>query len=476
MRSVAIVGGGFCGTVTAVNLARLAEVPLRVTVFNHGKPLGRGVAYSTQRGEHLLNVPARNMSALADLPDHFVDWLTTRPEYASVPQAALREQFIPRTIYGDYLQSLLAAYRHGPTERGNVRIDCVDAEVLDIVPSNGRVTVVASGGRSLQADKVVLATGNQPPADPEGFILEHKGYVRDPWSPWENNLPDCSKAVLLLGTGLTAVDVILSLDSLGWRGKIYAVSRNGLLPLAHFKAAAYPSFKGEDLDGLDLHAMEAVLGRHCEAMREQGLQPAALVDKLRPFTQRLWQGLSLADKQRFLREWKTIWNVLRHRAPLVVHDKVTAAIAEGRLKVVKGKARPVKSEGPLIRLAVDRGAGTERILEGGMLINCTGPREGYTKGGSTLLSNLLARGLVVADDLDMGIRVTPALTTLQRDGSQSRYLLALGCLLKGTLWETTAVPELRQQSYRVAQSVVADFLAPMLKALPASAAALQPTC
>src|SRR5205807_2641111 len=114
VNTVAIIGGGFCGTMAAVNLARLTRSPLRIIVINAGSPLGRGVAYGTSQGEHLLNVAARNMSAFPDQPNHFLEWLGTRSEYNSVPEAALREQFLPRRTYGDYLQSLLFWYTKAP--------------------------------------------------------------------------------------------------------------------------------------------------------------------------------------------------------------------------------------------------------------------------------------------------------------------------------------------------------------------------
>ena len=100
---IAIIGGGFSGLMTAVNLARLSQSPLHVTLINQHYPRGRGVAYGARRTEHLLNVAARNMSAFPDMPGHFLEWLRTRSEYDSVPDIELRERFIPRMIYGDYL-------------------------------------------------------------------------------------------------------------------------------------------------------------------------------------------------------------------------------------------------------------------------------------------------------------------------------------------------------------------------------------
>ena len=150
MGSVVIVGGGFSGVVTAVNLVRLTDAPLAVTVVNTGYQLGRGIAYSTRRPEHLLNVVARNMSALADQPYHFVDWLATRSDLAELSLSQAREQFIPRRIYGDYPQGLFLWYRSAFADGKRVRIDQREAEAVDVVPTGNRVTVVTASGPPLK--------------------------------------------------------------------------------------------------------------------------------------------------------------------------------------------------------------------------------------------------------------------------------------------------------------------------------------
>jgi uncharacterized NAD(P)/FAD-binding protein YdhS len=503
MNSVVIVGGGFSGAVTAVNLVRLTDAPLSVTVVNSGHPLGRGVAYGTRRPEHLLNVVARNMSALADQPDHFVDWLLTRSDFADVPLAELRESFIPRRIYGDYLQSLLLWYSHALADGKKVRIQRVEAEALDVVPSGGQVLVELSHGPVLEADKVVLATGNPAPTDLPGLACDHPCYFRDPWSGWEQRLTDPTQSVVLLGTGLTMVDAFLTLDALRWRGKIIAVSRNGLLPLSHFKGPDYPDFPPGDPTRMSLDELLALFRAHGDRLRAAGLEPAILVDKLRPWTQRIWQHFSLADKQRFLSELRTPWNVTRHRCPQAASAKVTAALNEGRLEVVKGRITGLSAEGSLrssatpdalsacrtpprpegfedsalkaaapddsgikallrhsgeggLHLVVDEGTGAPRTIRAAAVVNCTGPAEGYP-GGSILYANLLRRGLVSADEVGLGIRALPDFAAVDKLGHRSKWLMVLGPPLKGVLWETTAVPELRAQAFRVAEVIVADM-------------------
>lgn len=457
MKHVVVIGGGFSGAVTAVNLARLTDAPLTVTVLNAGQPLARGVAYGTSRPEHLLNVVARNMSALADQPDHFVDWLGTRSDFASIPTVELREQFMPRRVYGDYLQALFLWYTRVLADGKEVRINCHEAEALDVAAGARRATVVASGGLTFEADKVVLATGNQRPTDLPGCAADDPRYFRDPWGDWHQRLGDRRQDVIILGTGLTMVDAFLTLAALGWEGKVTAVSRNGLLPMSHFRSPDYPAFPEGDPSHLGLDEVRASIDCHCDRVRGLGLNPALLVDKLRPYTQRIWQNFTLADKCRFLREFRTRWNVVRHRIPQAVHSGLTSALAAGRLALVKGSVQGIAATDEGLAVTVADGAGGESTLRGGVVLNCTGPTDGYADGRSCLYSNLFKRGLVVADELGLGIQATADFVVVERGGGHSKHLLALGPPLKGVLWETIAVPELRNQAFRVAEVIVAQL-------------------
>ena len=458
MKTVVIVGGGFCGTLTAVNLARLSTDPLRIVIVNNQYPLGRGIAYGTRRPEHLLNVVARNMSAFPDLPSHFVDWLRNRSDFADLPLADLREQFVPRRVYGDYLQDLLFWQAQPLSGPGRVRIDLIDDEVLDVAPSRLGARVVLSGGEALRADRVLLATGNLAPHDmiAPGPMDEHPAYCRNPWRGWYEKLPDKRADILLVGTGLTMIDVFLTLRTLGWVGTIYAISRTGLLPLPHFKGSDYPLFPPDDLSTLGLHALVALMEDHCARLRADGMNPALVVDKLRPFTQRIWRNFSVAEKQEFSRDYRTRWNVVRHRIPPVVAAQIETAQNEDRFQILKGRLRDVRGDGERIHVTIDSGNGLHpHHLVVGLLVNCTGPREALTDAPDALFRNLFERGLVRPDELDMGIEVTPDFAVIDQEGQPSGFLFAIGPLLKGTLWETTAVPELRAQTYQVAQALLA---------------------
>lgn len=459
MKSVTIIGGGFCGTIAAINLARLSPRPLKVTIVNCQYPAGRGVAYGTRRPEHVLNVVARNMSAFPDRPAHFVEWLQTRSEYAAIPESVLREQFIPRSVYGDYLQGLLFSQRQELDDRGTVKIDLVEDEVVDVEPLDEGMNVLLKNGPPIPSDRVLLATGNLPPRDPivSDVLSGASAYFRNPWGKWFEKLPDPKENILLIGTGLTMIDVFMTLRASGWAGIVYAVSRNGLLPLPHFRGSDYAPFPPEEPWKTGLQGLSDLIDEHCARLRADGRNPAVLVDKLRPYTQRIWRALSLDEKREFTDRYRARWNVVRHRIPPGVAGQIEAAQQDGTLLILQGRIASVERDGE--RLAVQiasQGEGPPRRLTPALMINCTGPRETFADASEPLFQNLFRRGLVCSDQLNMGIEVTPEFAVVGQNAQASESLFAIGPLLKGTLWETTAVPELRAQALHVAQVLVAS--------------------
>jgi uncharacterized NAD(P)/FAD-binding protein YdhS len=458
MKNIAIIGGGFSGSVTAINLARLSSLPLRITVINRGGIPCRGVAYSTRNGGHLLNVVARNMSALADQPDHFVEWLRTRCEYLDEPVATLRERFIPRRIYGDYLQNLFQQYSGAFAVEKEMQFDWIQGDVEDVHIEGSRTRVLLAGGRVIDADKVVLAAGNQPPSEfrLRGLDVKSPRYFGNPWIGWEEKLPSKDQDVLVIGTGLTMVDAVITLQEYGLRGRIIAVSRNGLLPLSHFKGIEHPDYLSEEMLPIRLRDIFSIFKENYRKMRAKNLNPAILVDKLRPLTQRIWQGFSLAEKKRFNSHFRTRWNVVRHRIAPEIHARLREAMAQKRLEVIKGRLRECEAVANGMKITVDSG-GARRVLEVGAVVNCTGPRENYVAPDSRLFSSLAARGTVQVDDMNMGIKVAPNFAVLDCSGKPSETLYALGALMKGTLWETVAVPELRSQTFRLAETLATQL-------------------
>jgi len=283
-------------------------------------------------------------------------------------------------------------------------------------------------------------------------------WAGDPWQPWEQRLPAPDGTVVILGTGLTAVDVIITLRALGWIGKIRAISRHGWFPHAHFRGIEYPDFPppGTDLAGLGLKKLVALVQRHCARLQERNANPAIIVDKMRPYTQSVWSHFTREERLIFAQKHAARWSIFRHRIAPEIHAQVTTSQLTGQLVVHAAAVERVEAAGG--RIVVHLGNG--RSEAGDLVINATGPSSRLTASHSILLQNLLRRGLLAPDETDMGVRIDPDHTVMTAAGARSRWLVALGPLLRGTLWETIAVPELRGQARRVAETLLDQRPAP----------------
>lgn len=436
MDRVAIVGSGFSGTLQALNLLR-HDGP-RAVLIERAAEAGRGVAYGAAHPNHVLNVRAANMSAFPDQPDHFVRWLEARGATAAAPL------FVPRLIYGEYLREMLATARAAAP----ARLTVVQGEVIDLIEDGGVALRLADGGR-VAADAAVLAVGNLPPHDPPGLdaaALAGPGYQRDPWSASAvADLRD-GDTVLLLGAGLTMVDVALTLEARGFGGRIVALSRRGLLPRSH--AAASPPWAriGECPRCSASQLVRRVRGR----ARAVGWREA--VDELRPFTQAMWGSAGEAERSRFLRHLRPWWDVHRHRLAPPVAERLAAMQADGRLTVVAGKTIAFAERGEGVEVAWrPRGAVQAERTVVRRVVNCTGPLGDLHRTREPLLRALLDRGAIRADSARLGIDVDRSAAAIGADGRASARLFAVGPMTRGAFWEIVAVPDIRAQTWTLAR-------------------------
>lgn len=431
---VAIVGGGFSGTLLAVNLLR-HDGP-RATLIERRRHTARGVAYSAAHPDHLLNVRAENMSALPDDPEHFVRWLEEhRPGVGG---------FVPRLVYGDYLDDLLAETMR--TSPGRLEVRC--AEVEDVALGARGVTLSLAGGDTLAADSAVLAPGNLPPHTPAGIdpaALPVGSYVTDPWHGDILSGLGPDDRLLVLGTGLTMVDIALLADARGFEGRVVALSRHGLVPRAH--ARGVPATTRSERPAPTASAMIAALRE-----RAAHVDWRAAVDELRPYTQGLWRAMEVAERKRFLRHLRPWWDVHRHRLAPSVAKKIEAMRDSGKLTILAGKVTGAEPDGDGIRLSYrPRHADVPETLSVRRIVNGTGPQGDLTATHEPLLANLRDRGLLRADPLRIGIDVDQEARAIAADGTSSDRLTVIGPMTRGAFWEIVAVPDIRRQAWSVAR-------------------------
>ena len=418
---VLVVGGGASGALAAVNLTAAG---FTVAVADDADELGRGVAYSTPDPTHLLNVAAGSMSAFCDRPAHFVEWARDAGVDASAAS------FVPRRVYGDYLASLT---RRSSIVHVRDRVVALDATRQD------RIYASLRNGGTISAPDVVLAPGNPPPGRPCGIaadVAASSRYVADPWAPGAIDQIDASGDVVLLGSGLTAIDVALAIERRVVDGdcRLHAVSRHGLRPLPHLAAA--PSARPMALAVLPRSASElaALVRRLARDTEARGDDWRVAVDQLRPHTSRIWQALPPAERKRFVCHAARYWDVHRHRTAPEVARHVDALTASERLTFTAGRVVESSATRDSIELHVRCRSGAQTSLRASTVVNCTGPNRDPRSSVDPLLRQLLRDRLIAADPLGLGFTATDP------------RLLTIGPPRQGELWESTAIPEIRAQA------------------------------
>ncbi|WP_240664562.1 FAD/NAD(P)-binding protein [Paenirhodobacter ferrireducens] len=435
-RDVLVIGGGASGVLFAANLLR-HDTDLRVTVIEGRHLLGCGIAYSTTDPDHLLNTRVHHMSAFPDDPDHFLRWLQTEVDGVRYR----RDSFVSRATYGRYLAALLAPWA------ASGRLLCVAGTCVAIRERTSGVKVTLADGQSLAGAYAVLATGHVVPRpDPAGLVTRA-------WSAGADTVPD--RAVLIIGTGLSMVDQVLSLERAGHTGPIIAISRRGLLPRPHAAGTPLPT-AGEILPlGVPLSAILSWLRGRVRQAEAAGGSWRDAVDGIRPWVSLFWQHMSTEQRARFLRHGASWWEVHRHRIPLASADRIAAARARGRLRIVRAafvRAEPGR-DGAIRAVVRARGSATQDSIEVGRIIDCRGIRNDPERNAAPVIAGLLAQGAARVDPLRLGLEVTAESRLIGADGHPSTRLFALGPVARATFWEITAIPDIRIQAGQVAQRI-----------------------
>jgi len=457
MKTIVVIGAGFCGTAVAVQLLRLAgEKPTRVLLLNRSGLMARGVAYGTRTESHLLNVPAGRMSALPDDPGSFLRYAQGRD--ARISGAS----FVPRRWFGDYLEWLLTQATRAAA--ANVRFRAMVGDAVDIQAVDGVAEIELASGERLMADQVVLALGNYAPADPpladRGFFTSPR-YVRDPWLPdalW-GVAPD--QPVLLIGTGLTMLDVLLGLRARGHTAPIYALSRRGLLPQAHRQLESPPQYAGrlaaklKTLPSARL-ALKA-LRQELRAVEARGMDWRDVIGSLRHDTPAIWAQWPEAERRRFLRHARTLWDVHRHRCAPQQNAALCDELATRRLQVLAGRLLHCEDDLDGVNLRWQpRGDVAARGLRVGSVINCTGPAADTRQLREPLLLALARSGQLCRDTLGLGLETDAQYRLVDPEGQPSPVLRYVGPFLKARHWEATAVPELAAHAAQLAEQLMGE--------------------
>lgn len=439
--SIAVIGGGFSGVAVCFHIAKeiKSDRQVQLTIFEPNEILGQGIAYATKHTSHILNVIADNMSIDPDDSQNLTHWLKQN----NYPY--LGTDFIPREIYSYYLKDTLDKelkskpqinFKHAKDKVIKIKfneLNCYD--------------LVTAGGKEIKFNQVILAMGNTLSSAADTPFI----------APWhQDSYKDASllNSVCIIGTGLSAVDVILALEDYGFKGSYTLVSRRGKLPESHRRVEGQENEVNEIVDQIfkckDLRKSITIFKQAIE----NGIEWRAIIDALRPLSYSLWQNLSEKQQNQFLRLVRPYWDSLRHRIPNKSYKAVQKLKEYARLKIIRGGYAGFNetSEGIYLRL---RGNKSD-IGPFSRIYDCKGLWSNINKVNDPLIKNIIKDNIAIPDRHKLGIKTEPNGKVLNTNLNSLQGLYTLGTLRRGQLWESVAVRELRQQAKDIASSVLSN--------------------
>jgi uncharacterized NAD(P)/FAD-binding protein YdhS len=444
--SVAIVGAGLSGSLLAINLLK-NTFDGKIEIFlieSSKKRFGRGVAYSPNSIYQKLNVPAKGMSLFPENPDHFVEWWKSNEKnYFYLGESYDENSFFPRFIFGDYLESTLNS--NIQTKSSNKEFFTINDEVVDATKIESQWKIKLSSGAELIVDNLILATGNIPPGNPSYLakdVLDSKRYLHNPWDDSLFESIQLNESLGILGSGLSMVDVIMTLKRKNFQGKIVSFSRSGKLPKVHSKPdhmnpTPFPKLKGNT--NKDVHLIRNWIREN------EGISDVHLMNVIRPFTSEIWKSWDGKNQRRFIRHVRPFWESFRHRIPSESMAIISEWIHLGKLTFLKARIQSSKLEHDSIEISTLEPYSKFGSYRFDRLINCTGPDTKLKEVKSDLYTNLKKKGYITQSENGIGF-VTGNLGQVKtREGKFLENLYCLGPLRKNELWESTALREIRDQ-------------------------------
>lgn len=466
---IAIIGGGASGTLLLQQLVRRS--PARHIIhIDPGVP-GPGLPYNTPHPGHVLNVPAGRMSAFPDDADHFVRWANSRGYQVN------GGDFVPRGMFGEYLKHLAshAAESHG-TNLCTIAARAIDLHLYpgdSDTPDSSR-RVILDNGQSIFAHHVVLALGNFTPANPSGLsqeITTHPNYFRDPWTSGDRfaaalQSPAAKRGVLIIGTGLSMMDVVMQMRTSAPDLHITAISRRGLVSQPHRPHHHAPTTQPPppiDYWPSTAKGLLRAIRTYVETCQKREIDWREAVTALRPVTARLWQSMSIAERSRFLNILLPYWDTHRHRCAPSVAEAISDSRGKGKLDLLAARLGHITPNAQGFEATLHLRNGQTRQLTPGLIINCTGPHMDLSKVEDPLITSLLAQQAVRQDALRIGMELDKLGRPLDAHGLPHRALWTIGPLRRALLWETIAIPEIRVQAAELAEALAGELNAELIR-------------
>jgi uncharacterized NAD(P)/FAD-binding protein YdhS len=460
MKKIGIIGGGFSGLMTAVQIIQKSKQPIEIFLIEKDKNIG-GAAYNPYSDKQLLNVSTKQMSAYSNHLEHFLDWVMQQDKFIEKDREIIANAFFSRKIYGEYLNNIWEEAQLLAKSK-SIELNFINYTVNELDVINDGVRLLLQNSTNLLVDQCVIATGNNIPQNPKiintDFYNSHN-YFQNPWKiesvlNVNNELP-----VLIIGNGLTMVDTVFGLLDHGFKGDIYSISPSGFNILPHRHGGIQYSKLVEELrDDMTLFDLVKLVNKHIRSVREFGVSAEPVINSLRPYSQKIWRSFSDKEKEMFMSRFRHLWGVARHRLPMHSHDKIQKLRINNRLRIHSGKIIDLKETKKGIEvLFFNKKENKQNEIFVSRVINCTGPDTNLMNLNDCFLKRCLLNGILIQDKFKLGIRTNiETFQALDFKGKAHTNLFTLGSNLKGELWESTAVNELRVQAENLANQLLAN--------------------
>jgi len=453
---VLIVGGGLSGTLLAVQLLRQPG-QRRIVIIESRSELGRGEAYSATELGHTLNGNAARMSVDPDDANDLTRWLSEFIAAGGWPESdeqhlPVAELFPPRGIFGLYVQQRLAEAQAVGAQYGS-SVEHVRSEVIDAQYDDAGVLLTLTDKTYVSGRVAVLATGMFAAArTPQRDANALNSAAVDPWDVDAMRHLDPQGRVLIIGSGLTMVDAVVSLEKAGHLGPIDVFSRHGLLPHVRRQPPVWPDFLGADHSIRSTRQLVRALREQCALAIAQGIDWQAPLDTVRVHIARLWSQSTDVQRRQFVRHVRPWWESHHHRSPPPSARLLERLVHEGRLNIHAASLQDVHDRAAgQVRISVRyRGEDHSTEVSGAALINSTGIQYDWRRVDKPLPRQLLTRGLIRPGPLALGIAADPGGAVLDAEGRVASRLFAMGPPLRGMWWESTAVTDVALQARALA--------------------------
>lgn len=419
--NILLIGLGATGTLVLKQLSSQTEHSVWA-VESHRDQLFRGVAYAQKFNRCPLNVQAKSMAMIGESDLDFVQWLQRKRH----PYGA--DDFVPRSIYGDYLEEWGLQVVNSMGSRFNL----VVSTVSDLKPTKSGVYAVIDGLTHV-FDCVILATGNQQPARLPGVAKTVPGYFQSSWDIDWNTFPQNGK-VVVVGSGLSAIDVLIEANGRGFKGEFLVVSRHGRWPTT-FSIAPI----SHDLEWPEDRSLNSIM-RWFAVNYKLGVPVESMVHLLRTHFQMLWKGWTYAEQDFFLKRLKHRWDALRHRIPPESASLLKWYKATKRLRVIPGEIDDVEYHQGQLRVLIKRKNGTLAVQTAFAMVNATGPA--VKPSGAWL--RWLEQGWLTWHPNGLGPQLH-GLHPVSKQGEVHQRIFVVGPPQRAELWETTAIREIKVQ-------------------------------